>query len=55
MNAELEINEDKTVQLRLVTNNGFVDLVFTDEQQLLGLVAGQHRDNARKLLAEATR
>ena len=49
---EVEISHGGTVQLRLTTNHGFVDLVFEDGQQFMGLVAGEHKKNARQLLDE---
>lgn len=50
MNYELEQNEDGSVQLRLSTPEGLVDLVFVDNDQFLSLVAGQHLPTARQVL-----
>jgi len=50
---EIETNVDGTVQLRLTTEKGFVDLVFVNADQFLGMVAGQHEANARRLLWKA--
>lgn len=49
---EIEINCDNSIQLRLCTDFGFVDLVFVDDEQFIGTVAGQHQDDARKLLQQ---
>lgn len=47
---ELETNIDHSIQLRIHTPKGMVDLVFTDGQQFLDLVAGQHVPTATELL-----
>ena len=47
---ELEIRDDKSVQLRLISLGIFVDLVFVDQEQFLHFVAGQHKEAAKVLL-----
>ena len=50
---EIEINPDGSIQIRLCTDFGFVDLLFVDDEQFIGMVAGQHQDDARKLLEQS--
>jgi hypothetical protein len=50
---ELDENEDGTVQLRLHTQHGLLDLVFSEKEQVLRYVAGQHLEIAKKVLVEA--
>lgn len=47
---ELEIRDDKSVQLRLISLGIFVDLVFVDKEQFLSFVAGQHKKAAEVLM-----
>lgn len=42
---------DGSVQLQLSTPNNTVDIIFENQEQFLRLVAGQHVENAKRLLA----
>ena len=48
---EIELRTDGSIQVRLATKQGFIDLVFVDEKQFLGFVAGQHVDTAKQVLS----
>lgn len=52
MQAELEKNLDGSVQLRLLTDHGYVDLMFVSEDEFLGVVAGQHVGAALAVLRD---
>lgn len=48
--SDIELREDGSVQVRLGTSEGLLDLIFTDEEQFYKFTAGQHRDAAHKII-----
>ena len=52
--AKCEITREfggPSIQVRMSTAYGLIDLVFKDEQEFLAMVAGQHVDEAKAMLA----
>ena len=47
---EIEKRSDNSIQFRLYSQQGIIDLVFLDEHEFLIFIAGQHKQNAEKLL-----
>jgi hypothetical protein len=47
---EIEKRSDNSIQVRLYSQQGIIDLVFLHEHEFLIFIAGQHKQNAEKLL-----
>lgn len=51
--VEIDCNRDGSMQVRLSTPFGLIDLVFEDVKQMRQLVAGQHLPTFDTMMAEA--
>lgn len=47
---EIEKRQDGSIQVRLSTPFGYIDLVFVDGVEFIKFVAGEHAEAARTLL-----